>query len=340
MRFDKLIQIFKVLAIALALFFPVAVSAQALSTEASCRKLGFEGERRVSPGLLPSMVIRSMDPRMQCGVMFNRRKKSDIIKFDPKEDPKAQKFLDRVIKQGKSSTNKKIAEDYAKQREKNVERESKRQDPAKYYVSLIIDSSVDPNVFRSKLEELKRFGEKQVVSVGAVIVLGMEQRIRENVDSILTKLYSNRVSKNSNSSFDLSSIKPPNPDSVYESSLTGIEKTIYALKFRRKGSVNVKAVAREMNIDRLPVWIFYGNDEQIVFDGKLELTGLIDNFGELYYDKKLESSAPSASVIDKSSGRDFVYIVDRINPRLPNLGPELRIPSGKQGGRKEGLKRF
>ncbi len=341
----RLLKIVLLLSLAWTLFCPGIAVGQALSTEQDCRNLGFRGERKITPGLLPSMVIRSMDPRVQCGMLFGKEDRSGKFKFDPENDPKAKSFLDKTIKKAKEreAASAQAMKDYAKQREKNIEKERNRKDPAKYLVSLIIDSDIDQGIFRSKLEELKRFGEKQVVSVGAVIVLGMEQRILENVDRVLTDLYSDKpVSKNSKppNSIDFSSFKPPSQQSLLNSSMTDVEKIIVSLRLRRKGSANVRSMAKEMNIDRLPVWIFYSRDEQIVFDGKQELTGLIDNFGELNYEKQLKSKSPSAQVLKKASGRDFVYIEDRINPRPASLSPDLRIPSRTKGGNKEGLKRF
>jgi len=344
MLLDKLIKIIFRLAILLAVFLPSFASAQALSSEESCRKLGFQGTRKMTPGLLPSMVLRSMDPRIQCGIMFNRGDTDNGMVFDPENDPKAKKFLDDSVRKSKSlrSAGEKAARDYFKQKESNLEKERNRKDPAKYLVSLIIDSDIEEHVFRSKLEELKRFGEKQVVSVGAVMVLGMEKRIRENVDNVLNKMYANRRKKSARSeqktapAIDFSSLKMPSNQDILNSSMSDVEKIIVSLHLRRKGSANVRSVVKEKKIDRLPVWIFHSKDEEVVFDGKQELTGLIDNFGELNYEKKLDSSAASPGVIARTSGRDFVYIEDRINPRMPGLSPDLRIP----GRKKEGIKRF
>ena len=115
MRSDNFIINFVRIAILMALFSPALVSAQALSTEDSCRRLGFMGERKMTPGLLPSMVIRSMDPRIQCGLMFEKAEASKTIKFDPKNDPNARKFLEDVKKQGMESVNQEKVKEYYKQ---------------------------------------------------------------------------------------------------------------------------------------------------------------------------------------------------------------------------------
>jgi len=336
--------------VVLVFCFTGLAQAQSLSDKESCKKFGFKGEQHFKPGLGASMVLRGMPKIVQCGMMFYRDDSGETIRLDSEDAPpeikELHKEFQKKVKQVDPEQARRSTEYFETLKRNKIKAKSRREN-AQFKVSLLIDVSSDSSMLENKIDELVRFSEKKKhTAIGALMVVGMERHIEEWVNGQLLKLYNdNSALPSANKKMSLDervklSLKPR-----HQQTMSDVEILIHSRPFRRKGNANVRSILSELSIDRIPVWIVTENGTETVFDAKEELSGLINNFGELNLAKKLPASAPGKSLLKRVRSREFVYVEDFVQPRTEEFmnyintgnfkgraGKKYQVPTGKREG--------